>query len=378
MSTTTDDSPTRAAAAAADGTAGPSDPHMEKIGEAAATYFCSAKFSEVLGKEIDKRARADKAEKEAAANDQRAPMPMQLSTGKSAKKAVKKNDSEEKSGEGERKRAKSGGEEKKSGEKKSKSRSKSAHTSKHRSASTSSSESSSSSSEEDSSSSSSEESEEEDSPPKKSSRKSRSKKHKKRKSKPATWKKPRFMSSGDCRWKAPDNTNKRRYAALEKIGNGLHKFRKGHVDREGGASAIAAFNVVMDGVTREMNLIRIAETAEHGWLTVAELEKGPDTTDKKLLKEALKADARLKEQLGAKGRNQQPFRFGQGGSAVSKRRGNGRSYQKDQQSTTGNASSDGPRQQQGGNQQRGRGNLNCFICDQPGHFQRACPKREFK
>ncbi len=350
------------------------DPHLEKIGEAAANFFCSEQFSKILGKEIDKRARADKAETAAAATGgSTSPMQMQLSTGKSARKTAKGSEAGEKGKEHDRKKTKSNSDTKKSKDKKAKSRktkksTKSAHSSKHYSSS-SSSEAESSSSEESSSSSESEDSDSDQSPRKKSAKKS--KKGRKRRAKPIVWKKPRYQSTSDCGWKAPDNTNKRRYAALEKIGNGLHAFRSAHVEKDAEEETITAYNSILDGITREMNLIRIAETAEHGWLTVAELEKLPDTNDKKLLKAALKADARLKKRLGGKGRgSQQPFRNGSGGSAAPRPRGNGRQWQKDQPSS-GNQSS---QQQLGGSQQRGpRPQLRCFSCDQVGHFQRSCP-----
>ncbi len=46
-----------------------------------------------------------------------------------------------------------------------------------------------------------------------------------------------------------------RYAALEKIGNGLHKFCMSHMDTDADEEAILVFNMVLDGIMHEMNLI---------------------------------------------------------------------------------------------------------------------------
>ncbi len=109
MSSSANNSPSRNGAGDEDDNGRARDPQMDKIGEAAATYFCSAQFSEILGKEIDKRAHADRAESDATYSDQRAPIQMQLSTDKGARKAAKK--SNEKSGESDKKKGKSSHEE---------------------------------------------------------------------------------------------------------------------------------------------------------------------------------------------------------------------------------------------------------------------------
>ncbi|MCP4674523.1 MAG: hypothetical protein GY854_03200 [Deltaproteobacteria bacterium] len=188
------------------------------------------------------------------------------------------------------------------------------------------------------------------------------KKPKKREKKPAkpTWAAPTVKETSEYTWKKQQPTNRLRHAALHRIVKNLHTFRCAAFGEEEEAELIGAYNDILKGLQREMNIICIADGSPYGYLTTNELETTMEGDDQELIKLAAKAERRIKERLEKAEKNKQPFQDRAGGSAASKSRGRH------------------PFQQQGVAGQARQHELKCFSCQQTGHFQRSCPNRDPK
>ncbi len=229
---------------------------------------------------------------------------------------------------------------------------------------------SSSSDESDTSDSSrSDSSESEGSPKKKKARKSRKISKEERERKANRWPKIKCKKVSEWTWKDPEGINAMRYGALYDHLAGLCKFQKDHVPKDAGRKA---YRKLFRGVRREMNVIRIGETAINKWKTVAEMRKKLGRGSRKLEKAAQEADKRINERNAAQAatklvtqQQQQPFHSGAGGNVAPAQqlRGRGRQVAPNISRGQGNA-------QQG----QGRNNIQCFRCQQWGHFKSQCPQ----
>ncbi|MCP4549194.1 MAG: hypothetical protein GY835_22300 [bacterium] len=133
-----------------------------------------------------------------------------------------------------------------------------------------------------------------------------------------SWRAPSFKDPLECVWKSPDSVNRRRYVALARIVRQLDAFRRASLDAEAPVDTRRAYNEILRGLHREMDLIRIAETHDSGWGIVREMENQPETNDPDLQKSLARAEGRLKrKQKETMGRGAKaPFRGRGGGGAV--------------------------------------------------------------
>ncbi len=127
---------------------------------------------------------------------------------------------------------------------------------------------------------------------------------------------PMVKDTATCIWKKQQPTNRLRHVALNRIVKQLHTFRQAAFAEEE-LEVIIAYNEILKGVEKEMNIISIADGSPYGFLTTNEMESQMEGSDQELLKLAAKAEKQICERLEKAEKNKQPFRDCSGGSPAS-------------------------------------------------------------
>ncbi len=116
---------------------------------------------------------------------------------------------------------------------------------------------------------------------------------------PTGWTMPVFVEPGDCAWKGHDSTNKRRYVALVGIVKQLRAMQTSYFPPQAPTQVYKDYDRLVRSILYEMRAIRIAETSEGGWATVAAMDAELETDDPALLQAIARAEARVKQQRAA-------------------------------------------------------------------------------
>ncbi len=96
-------------------------------------------------------------------------------------------------------------------------------------------------------------------------------------------------------WRGHDSTNKRRYIALASIAKQLRVLQVSFFPQQAPAAAYMDYDRLVWSVLSEMRAIRIAETSDGGWATIAEMEAELETDDPALLQAIACAETRVKK-----------------------------------------------------------------------------------
>ncbi|MCP4548426.1 MAG: hypothetical protein GY835_18370, partial [bacterium] len=199
-----------------------------------------------------------------------------------------------------------------------------------------------------------------------------------------TWATPTYKDPAQCSWRNQDSVNRHRYGALVDITTKLRAFRAAYVGEDVEQSAYDDYNSMVKVLQREMEIILAADASEHGWGLIREMHNQPETVDPLLQGTLTKADDALKRRAKEGRGGRPPFRGGRGGSAAAKTTA---AYPHLQLPGGGAGQLAGAGQQQSIRFADGAvptayttmyprfqgAGLRCFLCQQPGHFQKACP-----
>ncbi len=132
-----------------------------------------------------------------------------------------------------------------------------------------------------------------------------------------------------------------------------------------------------------MEIILAADASEHGWALIREMHNQPETVDPQLQGMLMKAAKALKKR-SKENRGWQPFRGGRGSSAAAKAAaaflhlqlplgGIGQAVGTGRQQHIRYSDGDPPSAYTSVYPHYQGAGPHCFICQQPGHFQKACP-----